>query len=146
MSRPTTPALGRTVPVYNSDAVQMDQARSDTPDASYVSGALRDNDSTRGPSALQRSNSQMSQSATYVPSRGGTLKKKGVLQKSSSVKRSASRRSSYAGSVRSLRIGDKDATSPEDYNSVFYCPIPIAGSPTELLAERFQCEDVPVTS
>lgn len=88
---------------------------------------------------LQRSNSQVSQSQSFAPSRGGTLKKKPSLHKSSSLRRSGSRKSSYAGSVRSLKLGEKEKYDQSDErNSAFYCPVPTTGSPTELLANRFQ--------
>lgn len=91
------------------------------------------------PVGVQRSASQMSQSQTATPSRGGTLKKKSSIKRAVSLKRSASHRSSYAGSVRSLRLGDKEKYEPtEESNSAFYSPIPITGNPTELLADRFQ--------
>lgn len=90
-------------------------------------------------SGLLRSDSLLSQSATAIPSRGGTLKKKASLKRGSSLKRSGSKKSSYAGSVRSLRLGEKEKYEPEDeQNSAFYCPVPITGSPTDLLADRFQ--------
>lgn len=78
-------------------------------------------------------------SQTLLPSRGGTLKKKPSLHKSTSLKRTASKRSSYAGSVRSLKLGEKEKyAETEETNSAFYCPVPTAGNPTELLANRFQ--------
>lgn len=92
-----------------------------------------------GSSGLQRSGSQVSQSTTAIPSRGGTLKKKASLKRTGSLNRSGSKKSSYAGSVRSLRLGEKEKYEPaEEHNSAFYCPVPITGSPTELLADRFQ--------
>jgi hypothetical protein len=88
---------------------------------------------------LPRSNSHMSASQTLLPSRGGTLKKKPSLHKSASLKRTGSKRSSYAGSVRSMKLGEKEKYSEtEETNSVFYCPVPTSGNPTELLANRFQ--------
>ncbi|EXJ77989.1 hypothetical protein A1O3_09148 [Capronia epimyces CBS 606.96] len=90
-------------------------------------------------SNLHRSNSHVSGSQTLLPSRGGTLKKKSSLHRSTSLKRTASKRSSYAGSVRSVKLGDKERYGEgEEYNSVFYCPVPTSGNPTELLAARFQ--------
>lgn len=85
---------------------------------------------------MQRSNSVMSQGDTLIPSRGGTLKKKASLRRTGSMKRSSSRRSSRAGSVRSLALqsaGDTDET-----HSAFYSPVPTTGNPTEILANRFQ--------
>lgn len=87
-------------------------------------------------SSLHRSNSGMSQGDTLAPSRGGTLKKKASLKRGSSLKRSSSRRSSRAGSVRSLALqpsGDVD-----EMNSAFYSPVPTSGNPTDILANRFQ--------
>jgi hypothetical protein len=89
---------------------------------------------------LHRSASQMSQSQTQTPSRGGTLKKKASLKRTGSLMRTSSRRSSRAGSVRSVTLGEKEKYGQsEEMNSVFYCPVPTSGSPTELLANRFQC-------
>jgi hypothetical protein len=83
--------------------------------------------------AMHRSNSVLSQSETAIPSRGGTLKKKASLRRGNSLKRSGSRRSSRAGSVRSLALEpDGDET-----HSAFYSPIPTTGNPTEILANRF---------
>ena len=88
---------------------------------------------------LRRSNSQMSQSQTLMPSRGGTLKKKASLKRSGSMKRSSSRRSSRAGSVRSLALGEKEKYGEGDeFNSAFYTPVPTSGTPTDVLANRFQ--------
>ncbi|EDN95101.1 hypothetical protein SS1G_10976 [Sclerotinia sclerotiorum 1980 UF-70] len=79
---------------------------------------------------MHRSHSVMSQGDTLIPSRGGTLKKK------TSLKRSSSKRSSRAGSVRSLVVhpqGDID-----EFHSAFYSPVPTSGNPTDILANRFQ--------
>lgn len=79
---------------------------------------------------MHRSHSVVSQGDTLIPSRGGTLRKK------ASLKRSSSRRSSRAGSVRSLAVhpqGDID-----ELHSPFYSPVPTSGNPTEILANRFQ--------
>ena len=69
-------------------------------------------------------------------SRGNTLKKKNSLRRSASLKRSNSRRSMRAGSVRSLAL--QSSHEPDEIHSAFYCPVPTSGSPTELLAQRFQ--------
>ncbi|KAI9797981.1 MAG: hypothetical protein M1833_005037 [Piccolia ochrophora] len=85
---------------------------------------------------LSRSNSQTMQ----APSRSGTLKKKASLSRKGSLKRSGSRRSSHAGSVKSV-IGEKEKYGSGDENessSVFYTPVPTSGNPTEVLAHRFQ--------
>ncbi|KAF7876574.1 hypothetical protein EAF04_001663 [Stromatinia cepivora] len=79
---------------------------------------------------MHRPHSVMSQGDTLIPSRGGTLKKK------ASLKRSSSKRSSRAGSVRSLVVhpqGDID-----EFHSAFYSPVPTSGNPTDILANRFQ--------
>lgn len=100
--------------------------------------------SRRGSSILDgpvhRSNSVMSQGDTLIPTRGGTLKKKASLKRGSSLRRSGSRRSSRAGSVRSLALqpsGDIDGI-----NSAFVSPVPTSGSPTDILANRFQGKQI----
>lgn len=154
MSRPITPASGMmsSTAAANGPASGLSGSRPASyigPDAAGIQhhqGAPQDTSflgtedvvGHDGASGINRSNSQMSQSATYIPSRGGTLKKKTSLHKMGSLKRSGSRKSSYAGSVRSLKVGDKDRYEPDEYNSAFYCPIPTATSPTEILANRFQ--------
>lgn len=82
---------------------------------------------------MQRSNSGLSQGEVMLPSRGGTLKKKASLRRGNSLKRSGSRRSSRAGSVRSLAL-EPDG---DEMHSAFYSPIPTTGNPTEILANRF---------
>uniref|UniRef100_A0A093UVE9 Phosphatidylinositol 4,5-bisphosphate-binding protein SLM1 n=1 Tax=Talaromyces marneffei PM1 TaxID=1077442 RepID=A0A093UVE9_TALMA len=86
---------------------------------------------------LQRSESQMSHNS-IAPSRSGTLKKKASLSRKGGLKRSSSRRSLRAGSVRSLNLGEREKYGSDDPNSAFYVPIPTTGSPTEELANRFQ--------
>ncbi|KAH8661363.1 hypothetical protein BGZ60DRAFT_381241 [Tricladium varicosporioides] len=85
---------------------------------------------------MQRSNSIMSQGETLTPSRGGTLKKKASLRRQGSLKRSSSRRSSRAGSVRSLAL--QPGGEVDEAHSAFYSPVPTSGNPTEILATRFQ--------
>ncbi|KAK2768673.1 hypothetical protein FQN54_000529 [Arachnomyces sp. PD_36] len=105
--------------------------------ASRRGSSLLDN----GIGDLQRSDSQMSQSHTLTPSRGGTLKKKPSLGKKGSLRKSNSRKSSRAGSVRSLFLGEKEkysSTGGDDVNNAFYVPIPTTGSPTDILVNRFQ--------
>ena len=88
---------------------------------------------------MHRANSSMSQSHTLTPSRGGTLKKKQSLKRSGS-KRTGSRRNSFAGSIKGLAVGDQqyDGADDEQMNSAFFTPVPTTGSPTEILANRFQ--------
>ncbi|KAI4634420.1 hypothetical protein J4E83_001738 [Alternaria metachromatica] len=98
---------------------------------------------TRGSSVIegdmhQRSSSRSStlnQGAT--PSRSGTLKKKNSVKRASSMKRSGSRRSMHAGSIRGVTIDDQEHGYDRE-DSVFYTPVPTKGTPTEILAERFQ--------
>ncbi|KAI1319591.1 hypothetical protein F5Y16DRAFT_414214 [Xylariaceae sp. FL0255] len=96
---------------------------------------------------IQRSNSAMSQRSEVITgdaasthsislSRGNTLKKKASLRRSGSLKRSSSRRSMKAGSVRSLAL--QSSHDIDELHSAFYCPIPTSGTPTEVLANRFQ--------
>jgi hypothetical protein len=96
---------------------------------------------TRGPSVLgdgeapQRSSSRASTlNQGAAPSRSGTLKKRSSVKRSASLKRSGSRRS-HAGSIRGVSIDDDQRVR---HNSVFYTPVPTSGSPTEILANRFQ--------
>ncbi|KAI1264551.1 hypothetical protein F5Y18DRAFT_417539 [Xylariaceae sp. FL1019] len=95
---------------------------------------------------MQRSNSVSSRTEivagdgasahSIALSRGNTLKKKNSLKRGGSLKRSSSRRSMKAGSVRSLALQSTHET--DELHSAFYCPIPTSGTPTEVLANRFQ--------
>lgn len=69
-------------------------------------------------------------------SRGNTLRKKASVRRSLSLKRSGSRRSMKAGSVRSLAL--QATTDQDEMHSAFYCPVPTSANPTEVLANRFQ--------
>lgn len=73
-----------------------------------------------------------------TPSRSNTLRKKSSMRRTSgavgSLKRSSSRKSLTAGSMKS--VGGGNAT--EDFNSAFHTPVPTHGSPTDILANRFQ--------
>jgi hypothetical protein len=71
----------------------------------------------------------MSQGDGAFPHRANTLKKK------ASLRRSGSRRSSRAGSVRSLALQPETS---DEMHSAFYSPVPTSGNPTEILANRFQ--------
>lgn len=77
---------------------------------------------------LKHTPSVMSQGDPLLPRRGGTLKKK------ASLRRSSSRRSSRAGSVRSLALQPEPS---DEIHSAFYSPVPTTGNPTEALANRF---------
>ncbi|KAF2129793.1 hypothetical protein P153DRAFT_375435 [Dothidotthia symphoricarpi CBS 119687] len=106
---------------------------------------------TRGPSILdgetpRRSTSRASRASTLhqpahsqttAPMRSGTLKKKSSVKRSGSLKRSSSRKSLRAGSIHGAAFdGQEHGHHKED--SVFYTPVPTKGTPTEMLAERFQ--------
>ena len=107
---------------------------------------------TRGSSVIdgdapQRSASRASRGSTTLnqgstPSRSGTLKKKGSVKRNASLKRSGSRRSMHAGSIRGVTIDDQER-GYEREESVFYTPVPTKGSPTEILADRFQSTTSP---
>lgn len=104
---------------------------------------------TRGSSVLdgdlpQRSSSRASTlnqttalNQGTTPSRSGTLKKKGSVKRSGSLKRSGSRKSMHAGSIRGVTIDDQERGYDRE-DSVFYTPVPTKGTPTEILADRFQ--------
>ncbi|KAL5113608.1 phosphatidylinositol 4,5-bisphosphate-binding protein [Pleosporales sp. CAS-2024a] len=89
---------------------------------SVLDGELPQRSASRGSTTLHQGS---------APSRTGTLKKK------ASLKRSGGRRSMHAGSIRGVAIdGHEGAYDRQD--SVFYTPVPTKGSPTDVLAERFQ--------
>lgn len=75
-----------------------------------------------------------------TPGRSNTLKKKGSvgggMARRGSLKRSNSRRSIHAGSIKGVAVADD--VKGGDENSVFYTPVPTTGAPTEILANRFQ--------
>ena len=96
-----------------------------------------------GPSAAEESDSHhatstLSQSHTLTPSRGGTLKKRQSLSKKNSLKRSGSRKNSLPGSVKSLTFADDVYGQGSEMSSAFFTPVPTTGSPTDILANRFQ--------
>ena len=107
--------------------------------AGLQSSSLADGEERR--TNLDRSVSTMSQSNTLTPSRGGTLKKKQSLKKAGSINRRSSRKSLRPGSVSGLEHGQREkhaeAQDDETY-SAFYTPVPTTGSPTDILADRFQ--------
>lgn len=94
---------------------------------------------------IDRSASSASTAVAYnqannqgTPSRNNTLKKKASMRRSTgatgSLKRSSSRKSLAAGSIKSVAGGNET----EDFNSAFHTPVPTHGSPTDILANRFQ--------
>ncbi|KAK3384743.1 hypothetical protein B0H63DRAFT_169253 [Podospora didyma] len=111
-------------------------------DASQRGSSIIDGGPALG-SSMQRAGSFSGSVANNVTgdggvglSRGNTLKKKASLRRGGSLKRSSSRRSMKAGSVRSLAF--QSTTDQDEVHSAFYCPVPTAGNPTEVLANRFQ--------
>jgi hypothetical protein len=80
-----------------------------------------------------------------TPVRSGTLKKKGSIKRTGSLKRSGSRKSMHAGSIRGVTIDDQERGYDRE-DSVFYTPVPTKGSPTEILAERFQSRPASVAA
>lgn len=104
-------------------------------------GSASASGSASGTLTMQRSNSAHSYAAgddQQLPSRSGTLKKRSSIRRASSLGRSSSRRSTRAGSVKSLAL--QSASDPDEAHSAFYCPIPTSGSPTEILVNRFQSQ------
>lgn len=99
--------------------------------------------SRRGSSALDDSadlNRSASTASTAVnnnnttPSRSNTLRKKPSIRRTGSLRRSSSRKSLKAGSIKGVGGGAGD---DQEFNSVFNTPIPTQGSPVEVLADRF---------
>lgn len=89
----------------------------------------------------QRISSTASQSHTVIPSRGGTLKKRRSLSRKGSLKRELSRRSSRPGSIKGVGLDGQEehvGDAGSEYNSAFHTPVTTSGSPTEILATRFQ--------
>jgi len=84
--------------------------------------------------------SMLGHGGTGGVSKSNTLKKKssvgGGLSRKSSLKRSHSKRSIHAGSIKGVTVTDD--TGGYEENSVFYTPVPTSGTPTELLVNRFQ--------
>lgn len=108
-------------------------------DASQRGSSIIDDGYKSSFAAMQRSNSVHSFAAgddDQLPVRNNTLRKKSSMRRTSSLRRSSSRRSNKAGSVRSLAL--HSASDPDDMHSAFYCPVPTSGTPTDVLANRFQ--------
>jgi hypothetical protein len=89
-----------------------------------------------GSARLARANSTSSTAVpSSAPARSNTLKKRNSIRRTSStLKRSSSKRSLKAGSLAGFGGVDSD----KDFNSAFSTPIPTQGTPTEILANRFQ--------
>ncbi|SMY28960.1 unnamed protein product [Zymoseptoria tritici ST99CH_1A5] len=95
-------------------------------DASQRGSSLID-----GP-GIGRSSSRASTAVGGV-SRNNTLKKKTSVKRMGSLRRSGSKKSMTAGSIRGV-----SAHNEEDFHSAFFTPVPTTGTPTEVLANRFQ--------
>ncbi|WPG97925.1 Phosphatidylinositol 4,5-bisphosphate-binding protein SLM2, protein [Acrodontium crateriforme] len=121
MSSPVQGNPSYSSPLSQSAAQQNSVLGSEDFDNSHRDAVFADNSSPMPPRSVSRA-------STSVPSRSNTLKKK------SSMKRSGSKKSLRAGSISGLG-GDHD---DEGFHSAFYTPIPTQGSPTEVLANRFQ--------
>lgn len=97
--------------------------------------------SQRGSSIIDGPQRSSSRASTAIGggsgvSRNNTLKKKSSFRRSGSVsvKRSGSRKSLRAGSIKGTGV---DADS-EHFHSYSFTPVPTTGTPTEVLANRFQ--------
>lgn len=102
------------------------------PDNGSVENGGIDNGTATG---LERTSSRASTAVpATTPSRSGTLKKGPSIARTFSMKRSGSKRSIKAGSIKGIEPTDDTL----DYNSVFHTPIPTTGAPTDVLANRFQ--------
>ncbi|KAK0950471.1 phosphatidylinositol 4,5-bisphosphate-binding protein, partial [Friedmanniomyces endolithicus] len=90
-----------------------------------------------GDYGMDRSHSTASTAVpAQAPSRSNTLKKKASMRRTGSLNRSSSKRSLVAaGSIKGVSGAQHQ---DKEYNSIFYTPIPTQGTPTEVLANRFQ--------
>lgn len=116
----------------NSNINSLANSRANTPSL--------DGNPTAATSNLNRSASSASTAYNRdtTPSRSGTLKKKASVSRKGSLRRSSSRRSTMAGSISGVGYAADGPSDGEEYTSAFYTPIPTSGSPTEILANRFQ--------
>jgi len=90
-----------------------------------------------GDYGMDRSHSTASTAVpAQAPSRSNTLKKKASMRRTGSLKHRSSKRSLAApGSIKGASGAQHQ---DKEYNSIFYTPIPTQGTPTEVLANRFQ--------
>lgn len=125
--------------IANSDFAQGNPTMS-SPLGQSAQGGFTDGESYGSPEGgLNRSASRASQTSTAVGgggvSRNNTLKKRSSVRRTTSLKRSGSKKSLKAGSLKGFGGGVGDS---EDFHSAFFTPVPTSGSPTEVLANRFQ--------
>lgn len=108
-------------------------------DASQRGSSIVDGHGAQHLANMQRAASVTSYAAgddSTLPVRNNTLRKKTSMRRTTgSIRRSSSRRSTRAGSVKSLAL--QSASDPDEEHSAFFCPVPTSGAPTEVLAERF---------
>lgn len=104
----------------------------------HVAGEYEEQHLVNNETGIDRSTSTASTAVARdgAISRNNTLKKRASLSRKTSLKRSSSRKSLRAGSIKGVAAGD--GIENRDYNSALYTPIPTAGTPTEVLANRFQ--------
>ena len=121
-----------------SSPLSQSNLRTQNSQVDHDPSANQQGSSTVGESELRRTNSAASQSQTLTPSKGGTLKKRQSLSRRTSLKRTGSKKESRPGSVRSLTFADDTGVQSAEMNNAFYTPVPTSGSPTEILANRFQ--------
>jgi len=117
-------------------------------DETYPLSHPRDNPTTQSRSAsidgtaIGLTRSASSASTAYgrdtTPSRSGTLKKRTSMSRKASLRRSGSRKSLTAGSIKGVPTSFAGEPGGDEYNSALFTPIPTHGSPTEVLANRFQ--------
>ena len=121
------------------DDSQLAQSMSDQR-PSNAFGQQEDLKDDRGSSIQQLEGAGLHRTASSasgtLPTRGNTLKKKSSVSRKSSLKRNSSHRSVNAGSLKVVSI--EDQRNVDEQNSIFYTPVPTSGSPTDILANRFQ--------
>ncbi|KAF2219870.1 hypothetical protein BDZ85DRAFT_291369 [Elsinoe ampelina] len=123
-------------PTTSTDAQDYGADTRPTTAQSYDSNKVNSSYAMENSGGLSRSASRASTTAGDGVSRSNTLKKRNSLSRRSSLKRSGSRKSLRAGSIKGVVVGEEE--QDKDYNSAFHTPIPTHGSPTDVLANRFQ--------
>ena len=130
--------LDHTVPGAVSQLPQLDPSTETQP--------TNTNEGLAGPpqksTSLDRERSQerpgdSAMSQAPPPSRGGTLKKRRSLSRKGSLKRKSSHLGTFGGHASDAQ-DEVVANYNSEMNDAFYTPVPTRGSPTEILANRFQ--------
>ncbi len=115
-----------------SQSMNTTSAFNDPPGSSLRGSSVAEDGRVGG---FDRTNSMASTAVpAQTPSRSNTLRKKSSMRRTNSLKRSGSKRSLKAGSIAGFGGVDSD----KEFNSAFSTPIPTQGTPTEILANRFQ--------